>query len=389
MGILTVGVVTKPFLFEGSRRMKAAEAGLEEMQKYVDTLIVIPNQNLFRIVNEKTTFVSAFAMADDVLHDAVRSVTDLIVMPGLINLDFADIRTVMKEMGKAMMGTGEADGEDRALCAAEAAISNPLLDIPSMKGAKGVIINITGGSDMTLFEIDKVASYIKEVVGGDANIIVGSAFNENLEGKIRVSVVATGIDHQVESVFHNSNIDVEKASVDAVIRQTRDDGASYLQSNDKGMWRNEAMHRNDKVQYNDHIKSEQSDDYPSNNDNSVPFNNEQGTSEQMKVDDWEDRLKGNMVNTKISLSLFEDGDAEDTTFEGDFSDRKDVTYTAVNRQADSEWAASKNIDFENMRVNAGVQSNEDDDGALDNNNEKKREFFDIPAFLRKKVGGKK
>lgn len=192
-GALVVGVVTKPFHFEGVRRMKVAELGLEEISKDVDTLIIIPNQNLFRIVNEKTTFIDAFKMADNVLHSGVRSVTDLITMPGLINLDFADIRTVMHEMGKAMMGTGEAEGEDRAIKAAEAAISNPLLDNSSMKGAKGVLINITGGLDMTLFEVDEAANRIKEEVEPGANIIFGSAFSSELQGKLRVSVVATGI----------------------------------------------------------------------------------------------------------------------------------------------------------------------------------------------------
>lgn len=195
-GILTVAVVTKPFHFEGTHRMKLAEAGLEELQKYVDTMIVIPNQNLFRIANEKTTFADAFRMADEVLHSGVRGVTDLMVMPGLINLDFADIRTVMREMGKAMMGTGEAEGERRAVEAAEAAISNPLLDDVSMKGARGVLINITGGYDMTLFEVDEAANRIRDEVDPDANIIFGSTFNESLKGKMRVSVVATGIDQQ-------------------------------------------------------------------------------------------------------------------------------------------------------------------------------------------------
>jgi cell division protein FtsZ len=194
--ILTVGVVTKPFHFEGARRMKIAEFGLEEMNKYCDTLIVIPNQNLFRIANENTTFMDAFKMADNVLHSGVRGITDLITMPGLVNLDFADIRTVMSEMGKAMMGTGEAEGENRAVLAAEAAISNPLLDNSSMKGAKGVLINITGGSDMTLFQVDAAANRIREEVDPDANIIFGSAFNANLDGKLRVSVVATGIDNK-------------------------------------------------------------------------------------------------------------------------------------------------------------------------------------------------
>ncbi|MFP4270568.1 MAG: cell division protein FtsZ [Alphaproteobacteria bacterium] len=193
-GILTVGVVTKPFSFEGAHRMRIAEAGLEDLQQYVDTLIIIPNQNLFRIANERTTLRDAFELADQVLHMGVRGVTDLIVMPGLINLDFADIRTVMAEMGKAMMGTGEAEGDRRAVESAEAAISNPLLDEISMRGAQGVLINITGGQDMTLFEVDAAANRIREEVDADANIIFGSTFDETMEGKMRVSVVATGIE---------------------------------------------------------------------------------------------------------------------------------------------------------------------------------------------------
>jgi cell division protein FtsZ len=193
-GILTVGVVTKPFHFEGSHRMKMAEQGIQELQQYVDTLIIIPNQNLFRIANEKTTFADAFKMADEVLYSGVRGVTDLMVMPGLINLDFADIRAVMSEMGKAMMGTGEASGENRAIAAAEAAISNPLLDEVSMKGARGVLINITGGMDMTLFEVDEAANRIRDEVDPEANIIFGSTFDQGLDGRVRISVVATGIE---------------------------------------------------------------------------------------------------------------------------------------------------------------------------------------------------
>ncbi len=199
-GILTVGVVTKPFSFEGSRRTKSAEAGIAELQKHVDTLIVIPNQNLFLIANPNTTFKEAFQMADEVLQQGVRGITDLMVMPGLINLDFADVRSVMGEMGKAMMGTGEADGDNRAIEAAEKAIANPLLDGVSMKGAKGVIISITGGEDMRLMEVDEAANHIKELVDPDANIIWGSAFNNNLDGKIRVSVVATGIEADAENM---------------------------------------------------------------------------------------------------------------------------------------------------------------------------------------------
>ena len=204
LGVLTVGVVTKPFQFEGAKRMRQAEEGIEALQKVVDTLIIIPNQNLFRLANERTTFTEAFAMADDVLYQGVKGVTDLMVRPGLINLDFADVRAVMDEMGKAMMGTGEATGEDRAVQAAEKAIANPLLDEISLNGARGVLINITGGYDLTLFELDEAANIIREKVDQDANIIVGSTLDTSMEGAIRVSVVATGID-------------VAKAKVDAPI----------------------------------------------------------------------------------------------------------------------------------------------------------------------------
>jgi len=196
MGILTVGVVTKPFQFEGAKRMSQAEHGIEELQKTVDTLIIIPNQNLFRLANEKTTFTDAFAMADDVLYQGVKGVTDLMVRPGIINLDFADIRSVMDEMGKAMMGTGEGTGENRAIEAAEKAVANPLLDEISLKGAKGVLINITGSHDLTLFELDEAANRIRSEVDPDANIIVGSTLDDTCEGVMRVSVVATGIDAQ-------------------------------------------------------------------------------------------------------------------------------------------------------------------------------------------------
>ena len=199
LGVLTVGVVTKPFQFEGAKRMRQAEEGIEALQKVVDTLIIIPNQNLFRLANERTTFTEAFAMADDVLYQGVKGVTDLMVRPGLINLDFADVRAVMDEMGKAMMGTGEATGEDRAVQAAEKAIANPLLDEISLNGAKGVLINITGGYDLTLFELDEAANIIRDKVDPDANIIVGSTLDTTMEGAIRVSVVATGIDVAMSS----------------------------------------------------------------------------------------------------------------------------------------------------------------------------------------------
>lgn len=210
--ILTVGVITKPFHFEGKYRMDIANNGIEELKKFVDTLIIIPNQNLFRIANEQTTFESAFKMADDVLHAGVRGVTDLITMPGLVNLDFADIRTIMTKMGKAMMGTGEAEGQDRAVLACEAAIANPLLDDISIKGAKGVLVNMTGGPDMTLFEAELAVNTIKKQVDSNANIIFGSAFNDNMKGKIRISVVATGID--IEDNAKNENNDYNRSNSD-------------------------------------------------------------------------------------------------------------------------------------------------------------------------------
>jgi cell division protein FtsZ len=206
LGVLTVGVVTKPFQFEGSKRMRQAEEGVEALQQVVDTLIIIPNQNLFRVANEKTTFTDAFSMADDVLYQGVKGVTDLMVRPGLINLDFADVRAVMDEMGKAMMGTGEATGEDRAVQAADKAVSNPLLDEISLRGAKGVLINITGGVDLTLFELDEAANRIREEVDPDANIIVGSTLDTTLEGVMRVSVVATGIDVGQARSFRNPSV---------------------------------------------------------------------------------------------------------------------------------------------------------------------------------------
>ncbi|MBC8270309.1 MAG: cell division protein FtsZ [Rhodospirillaceae bacterium] len=224
-GILTVGVVTKPFQFEGMHRYKLAESGIEDLEQFVDTLIVIPNQNLFRVANEQTTFADAFNMADEVLYSGVRGVTDLMVMPGLINLDFADIRSVMSEMGKAMMGTGEAEGERRALDAAEAAIANPLLDDCSMAGAKGVLINITGGQDMTLFEADEAANRIRSEVDTDAYIIFGSTFDDSLEGYIRVSVVATGMDREAMAAPAQTFLSVSSP----VARQVIEESASKVE----------------------------------------------------------------------------------------------------------------------------------------------------------------
>ncbi|NCO85641.1 MAG: cell division protein FtsZ [Rhodobacterales bacterium] len=216
LGVLTVGVVTKPFQFEGTKRMRQAEEGIEALQRVVDTLIIIPNQNLFRLASERTTFTEAFALADDVLYQGVKGVTDLMVRPGLINLDFADVRAVMDEMGKAMMGTGEAEGDNRAVQAAEKAIANPLLDEISLEGAKGVLINITGGYDLTLFELDEAANKIREKVDPDANIIVGSTLDPSMEGRMRVSVVATGID----AVISHADVPLPRRSMANPLRQS-------------------------------------------------------------------------------------------------------------------------------------------------------------------------
>ncbi len=213
LGVLTIGVVTKPFTFEGSRRMKIAEAGIEELEKYVDTLVIVPNQNLFRVANETTTLTDAFKIADDVLYSGVRSITDLIMMPGLINLDFADIKTIMHNTGAAMMGTGEASGENRSIQAAEAAITNPLLDNSFMLGASGVLINITGGKDMTLYEVDNAANRIISEINNDSvHIIFGSTFDDTLEGKIRVSVVATGITESSKACYNKQYLDIYSSS---------------------------------------------------------------------------------------------------------------------------------------------------------------------------------
>ena len=251
-GILTIGVVTKPFHFEGTHRMRLAEKGLQELQKFVDTLIVIPNQNLFRVANDKTTFADAFKMADNVLSSGVRGVTDLMVMPGLINLDFADIRSVMSEMGKAMMGNGEAEGEKKAILAAEAAISNPLLDDISMKGAKGVLINITGGYDMTLYEVDEAANRIRDEVDPEANIIFGSTFDASLDGKMRVSVVATGIDSaNKEKSAHDaqkSQLNQQVQSQEAHVQNFASDIQSKpYQSADNNMSSSLKTSRNDNI----------------------------------------------------------------------------------------------------------------------------------------------
>jgi cell division protein FtsZ len=248
LGILTIGVVTKPFHFEGQRRMRLAESGIMELQKSVDTLIIIPNQNLFRVANEKTTFTDAFAMADQVLHSGVACITDLIVKEGLINLDFADVRAVMREMGSAMMGTGEASGDRRALLSAEAAIANPLIYDVSMRGARGVLISITGGRDLTLFEVDQAATRIREEVDADANIIVGATFDESLVGIIRVSVVATGVEIRPSSLTaspsRHGSADIHEAVIAELAQRVKAEKARSTEPAEMPeMWARRAVYR--------------------------------------------------------------------------------------------------------------------------------------------------
>jgi cell division protein FtsZ len=323
-GILTVGVVTKPFHFEGARRMKVAELGLEELNKHVDTLIVIPNQNLFRIANENTTFADAFKMADDVLHSGVRGITDLITMPGLINLDFADIRTVMSEMGKAMMGTGEAEGENRAIMAAEAAISNPLLDNSSMKGARGVLINITGGSDMTLFQVDAAANRIREEVDPNANIIFGSAYNAELDGKIRVSVVATGIDgRNALTGFKANTTELQEQPV----------SATPIAPRQQEVFSQTTFEMQDEEECEDYDSSIEDDE-----DSFIP-------------------PKPTELNAYPSLNIMEPANVESVKDE----ELEDDEYP---QNQDTLEDAAKNEDFQRKS---------------------KEDFFDIPAFIRKKI----
>ena len=302
-GILTVGVVTKPFHFEGSQRMKLADKGLEELQQYVDTLLTIPNQNLFRIANEKTTFADAFKMADDVLYAGVRGVTDLMVQPGLINLDFSDVKTVMSEMGKAMMGTGEASGEGRAVAAAEAAIANPLIDDVSLKGAKGLIINITGGNDITLYEVDEAANRIKQEVDEDANIIYGTTCDERLEGLVRVSLVATGIDVNV-TVSPKPLETISTLSIDnSVYLQKSSDLSNSEQYKSKEILENTSEINNNNMSQ---IKSEIETDLSSEDlilDKDIESNTE---NEELQDSSPSHNIQDKETSSEDSLSLSDD-----------------------------------------------------------------------------------
>ncbi len=312
--ILTVGVITKPFDFEGKYRMESAIKGVKELRKYVDTLIVIPNQNLFRVATENTTFESAFKMADNVLHAGVRGVTDLITMPGLVNLDFADIKTIMTKMGKAMMGTGEAEGENRAIIACQEAISNPLLDDVSIKGARGVLVNMTGGTDMTLFEADQAVNEIRKQVDENANIIFGSAFNENMSGKIRVSVVATGIDAD------ENQEEVRKTKTDEIEEQ-EEDILTFFDPSD--------------------IESDELNISKINPDNFKP------EAENIADDN------GKLIDIEISKTAIKDNLSADNDNIQDNNSQED---NLTNKDEEDQGAAASNFNFESKLINDSDQN---------------------------------
>lgn len=352
MGILTIGVVTKPFDFEGVHRMRIAEKGLTELEKNVDTLIVIPNQNLFRIATERTTFADAFKMADDVLHSGVRCVTDLIIMPGLINLDFADINTTMKDMGKAMMGTGEATGEGRAVMAAESAISNPLLDNSSIKGALGVLINITGGMDMTLFEVDAAANRIREEISNpDANIIFGSTFNKDMDF-IRVSVVATGIDHiknlkSVDSVRENLNF--KKENIDSGNKKD-------LGSNNYGLSNSD---------------SNNGSSYFSENNN-FSMNSKVENPEKYTISSFAENSYTENMNNDNGQSSSIDFDTKDSFADNSFSERDSGIGEPFRK-------ISETVLMDDFETDSSKKEDSKEGGGFSAS-----DIFNIPAFLRRK-----
>ena len=342
-GILTLGVVTKPFDFEGTQRMKLAEGGIEELQQQVDTLIIIPNQNLFRVANEKTTFSDAFKMADDVLYAGVRGVTDLMVQPGLINLDFSDIKTVMSEMGKAMMGTGEAGGEGRAVAAAEAAIANPLIHDVSLKGAKGLIINITGGSDMTLYEVDEAANRIKQEIQEEANIIYGTTCDDRLEGVIRVSIVATGIDAN-NSFGYKPAEHTPSLFIDNSVYQQK----NTAQMNDFSMNKSsieENLEEKSSENIDQHPTSIHEKELSSNHDSSnlsYEDNNENNHSSSLSTNNIENSF--DTENTEIPNSL----ENSDTELEKESLDIESEKHDSSNTEIDNKKTVRKLSLFDNL-----------------------------------------
>ncbi len=420
-GILTVGVVTKPFHFEGSQRMKLAEKGIEELQQYVDTLLTIPNQNLFRIANEKTTFSDAFKMADDVLYAGVRGVTDLMVQPGMINLDFSDIKTVMSEMGKAMMGTGEAQGEGRAIAAAEAAIANPLIDDVSLKGAKGLIINITGGKDITLYEVDEAANRIKQEVDEEANIIYGTTCDDRLEGVVRVSIVATGIDA-------NNNISAKPIENFAPINLNNE---IYKQDIENSEVLSEGTMLQENTLKDENIPNEEINELSNegilNNQNSNSINqdeqlnieeleiasseenNNDKVSDQYETPEIIDQIETENIPEEISrpsldiektnetsvrrLSLFDtlstENKFEDTASENEVLQKTEPVFASSDEKIEENDLEYKNSEDNNLSVDEKEEfsAEETESSEIDEefNQETEEELLDIPTFLRRQA----
>ena len=370
LGILTVAVVTKPFQFEGAGRMRIAEQGLKELEGLVDTTIVIPNQNLFKVADEKTTFNDAFAMADEVLHAGVRSITDLMVVPGLINLDFADVRTIMNNMGRAMMGTGEADGENRAVDCAQAAIANPLLDDYSLDGAKGLLINITGGTDLTLFEVDKVTNAIRAEVHPEADVIVGSIFDERMEGKIRVSVVATGLGPQISpgrrivdlNVTNTMNstvgIDSNGASISSVSMKAEEDTCIAAEAE-------EARLAEEAIEMPSVIEDEYEEEIISEEDSVITE-----SSEEIETESLVDEL-----TPQLDMSNEENEDKDYTSIIDLISDSKDTNEIESDISKDNApdlFSTTSETLNKDKRENSEGHSQETDD-----------DYLEIPAFLRR------
>mgnify|MGYP001035313078 CR=1 FL=1 len=367
--ILTVGVVTKPFYFEGSHRMEVAEEGVEELKKHVDTLIVIPNQNLFRVSNEQTTFESAFKMADAVLHAGVRGVTDLITIPGIVNLDFADIRTVMTKMGKAMMGTGEASGENRAIIACEEAISNPLLDDVSIKGAKGVLVNMTGGSDMTLYEADSAVTAIKKEVDSKANIIFGTAFDKNMNGSIRVSVVATGIesDSYIKNHHNTSLIDDLDLALSSKEREVR---KSSLFEDDIVPKVDREIDLANGIDGNIEIGNDPIGNYSV--DQEEDFDNEFKPNNQIDFDDFIEQSENNALNNSDLLRSKNDNSEAMPKYENqDVNNKKQASKNTKDNQHDSGFKLFRfmnNVKSKNKNSKSNTKYSGDSNIDLDQKN---------------------
>ncbi len=420
-GILTVGVVTKPFHFEGSQRMKLAEKGIEELQQYVDTLLTIPNQNLFRIANEKTTFSDAFKMADDVLYAGVRGVTDLMVQPGMINLDFSDIKTVMSEMGKAMMGTGEAQGEGRAIAAAEAAIANPLIDDVSLKGAKGLIINITGGKDITLYEVDEAANRIKQEIDEDANIIYGTTCDDRLEGIVRVSIVATGIDANnnisakpIESfapININNDIykqDIEKSELlsESIILQENASQDESILDEEINEIANERMLNNQNsnninVDEQTNVNKIEISSLEENIDNKAFVQNEATeTLDQVQTDNISEEVSSLSLDIDKSneasvrrLSLFDtlstENKSQDIASENDILTKNEPDFASSEEKIEENESEDNNSEDDNLSIleKEEFSAEEGESSEIDDefNQETEEELLDIPTFLRRQA----